>query len=117
MRSPRSSLNETPRRSGSPAMSLPRSDAMRTAISVHSRAATVGRMRAIWNGTVLAESDDTVVVEGNHYFPAESLNRDALAASSRTSICPWKGIASYYSVHANGDVKPDAAWYYPNPRD
>jgi uncharacterized protein (DUF427 family) len=72
-------------------------------------------MRATWNGIVLAESDDTVVVEGNHYFPAESLNRDALVPSSKSSICPWKGRARYYTVRAGGEENPDAAWYYARP--
>ena len=71
--------------------------------------------RAIWNGVVLAESDDTVVVEGNHYFPVESINWDHLQESDRTSVCPWKGRASYYSVVVDGQVNRDAAWYYPTP--
>jgi uncharacterized protein (DUF427 family) len=74
-------------------------------------------MRAIWNDTVLAETDDTVVVEGNHYFPADSLAREHFEASEKTSFCPWKGTASYYSVRVDGDVNPDAAWYYPEPKD
>lgn len=74
-------------------------------------------MKATWNGTVLAESNDTVVVEGNHYFPPESLNTEALEPSSTTSTCPWKGKASYYSVVAGGDKNADAAWYYPDPSD
>ena len=71
--------------------------------------------RAIWNGTVLAESDDTVVVEGNHYFPPEALNRDAaeFVPSDHTSWCPWKGTASYYDVHVGDGVNREAAWYYP----
>ena len=73
-------------------------------------------MKAIWNGTVLAESDDTVVVEGNHYFPPESLNRDFFAESSRTSTCPWKGVASYYDVVVDGETNAAAAWYYPEPK-
>jgi uncharacterized protein (DUF427 family) len=72
-------------------------------------------MRAIWNGTVLAESDDTVVVEGNHYFPAESVKREHFADSDKTTFCPWKGTASYYSVNVNGDENRDAAWYYAEP--
>jgi uncharacterized protein (DUF427 family) len=71
--------------------------------------------RAIWNGVVLAESDDTVVVEGNHYFPEESISWDHLQKSDHTSICPWKGTASYYSVVVDGQVNRDAAWYYPTP--
>lgn len=72
-------------------------------------------MRALWNGTLLAESDDTVVVEGNHYFPPESLVRERFAASERTSRCPWKGKASYLHVEAGGRRLPDAAWCYPRP--
>lgn len=72
-------------------------------------------MQAIWKGTVIAESDDTVIVEGNHYFPLDSVNRDALHDSSHHSVCPWKGRASYYDVVAGGEVNRNAAWYYPNP--
>jgi uncharacterized protein (DUF427 family) len=72
-------------------------------------------MRAIWNGAVLAESDDTVVVEGNHYFPGESLTPGVFAASATTSHCAWKGKANYYSIRVNGDENPDAAWYYAHP--
>ncbi len=73
-------------------------------------------VKAIWNGAVVAESDNTVVVEGNHYFPIEAVNKDALKASSRTSVCPWKGTANYYTVLANGAENPDAAWYYAEPK-
>jgi uncharacterized protein (DUF427 family) len=73
-------------------------------------------MRAIWNGTVIAESDDTVVVEGNHYFPADSVKSDLLRDSATHTICPWKGEASYYSVQVGEQVNPDAAWYYPHPK-
>ena len=72
-------------------------------------------MRAIWNGQVIAQSDDTVVVEGNHYFPAESVDSSALVSSDTTTTCPWKGEASYYSLAVAGATNPDAAWYYPNP--
>ncbi len=72
---------------------------------------------ARWNGTVIAESADTVVVEGNHYFPRESVRPDVLQESATTSICPWKGTASYYSVEVDGATNPDAAWYYPAPKD
>lgn len=72
-------------------------------------------MQAIWNGAVLAESDDTVVVENNHYFPESSLNKDYFSASALTSVCPWKGTASYYSVTVDGETNADAAWYYPTP--
>jgi len=68
--------------------------------------------RAMWNDTVLAESDDTVVVEGNHYFPLESLDQDKLRSSDHRSVCPWKGEASYFDV-VDGDANPAAAWYYP----
>lgn len=74
-------------------------------------------MKASWNGHVIAESDDTVVVEGNHYFPAESLNREYVLESNHRSTCPWKGEARYYSLLVDGDLNPDAVWYYPNPRD
>ncbi len=72
---------------------------------------------ATWNGTTIASSDDTVVVEGNHYFPRESVVDGVLADSSRTSVCPWKGTASYHSVVVDGQVNQDAAWYYPQPKD
>ena len=73
-------------------------------------------MRATWKGTVLAESDDTVVVEGNHYFPATSLRREHFRDSATHSVCPWKGTASYYDVVVGGDVNRDSAWYYPTPK-
>ena len=73
-------------------------------------------MRAVWRDTVLAESDETVVVEGNHYFPADSLRREHLRESATHTTCPWKGEASYYDVVANGEVNRDAAWYYPQPK-
>ena len=72
---------------------------------------------ASWNGTVLAESDDTVVVEGNHYFPRAAVRDDVLVASSRTSVCPWKGTARYLSVVVDGQTNADAAWYYPEPKE
>ncbi|MFQ5694637.1 MAG: DUF427 domain-containing protein [Terriglobia bacterium] len=72
--------------------------------------------KAIWEGVVLAESNDTVVVEGNHYFPPESLKREHLEASGQTSICPWKGTASYYDIEVNGKVNRGAAWCYPEPK-
>ena len=73
-------------------------------------------MRAIWNGTVIAESDDTVVVEGNHYFPAASLDPALLRPSTTTSVCPWKGTASYYSLEVDGRTNTDAVWFYPTPK-
>ncbi|MGA2130971.1 MAG: DUF427 domain-containing protein [Bryobacteraceae bacterium] len=72
--------------------------------------------RAIWEGTVLAESDDIVIVEGNQYFPAEALHRQYFKPSGETTICPWKGAASYYDIEVNGKANPAAAWYYPNPK-
>jgi uncharacterized protein (DUF427 family) len=72
---------------------------------------------ATWNGTVIAESDDTVLVEGNHYFPADSVRQEYLQPSGTHTVCPWKGRASYYSVAVDGEVNPDAAWYYPEPKD
>ncbi len=73
-------------------------------------------MRAIWNGVTLAESDDTVVVEGNHYFPADALAGEHFRPSDRHTVCPWKGTASYYDVQVDGDVNPGAAWFYPEPK-
>jgi uncharacterized protein (DUF427 family) len=72
---------------------------------------------ATWNGTVLASSDDTVVVEGNHYFPRDSVVDGVLQPSDRSSVCPWKGTASYHDVVVDGEVNPGAAWYYPEPKD
>ncbi len=74
-------------------------------------------MKAIWNGTVLAESDDTIIVENNHYFPPTSLKREHFSSSSTRTHCPWKGEAHYYSISANGRNNNDAAWFYPQPRD
>ena len=74
-------------------------------------------MKATWKGAVLAESDDTVVVEGNHYFPAESIRREHFKESATHTTCPWKGLASYYDVVVGGEVNADAAWYYPEPKD
>ena len=73
-------------------------------------------VKAIWNGTVLAQSDETIVVEGNHYFPPDALNREYFRESSKHTTCPWKGQASYYDVVVNGDANRDAAWYYPEPK-
>ncbi|HEY6453827.1 MAG TPA: DUF427 domain-containing protein [Steroidobacteraceae bacterium] len=72
-------------------------------------------MKAIWNNVVIADSDDTVVVEGNHYFPRGALKQEYLQPSTTTSVCPWKGTASYYSLQVDGTVNPDAVWYYPQP--
>jgi uncharacterized protein (DUF427 family) len=74
-------------------------------------------MKAIWNGSVLAESNETVIVEGNHYFPPESINKDYFKESATHTTCPWKGVASYYSIEANGERNEDAAWYYPKAKD
>lgn len=73
-------------------------------------------MRAIWQNTVIAQSDDTVVVDGNHYFPRESLNREFFDESQHTSRCGWKGEAHYLSVNVNGQTNVNAAWYYPAPK-
>ena len=72
---------------------------------------------ATWNGTVIAQSDDTVVVEGNHYFPRAALTEGAFEESDLTSVCPWKGTASYLTVVVDGERNADAAWYYPDPKD
>jgi uncharacterized protein (DUF427 family) len=74
-------------------------------------------MKAIWNKTVVAESDDTVVVEGNHYFPAASLKREYTLPSNTKTMCSWKGQASYLTLFVNGDANPDAVWTYPEPKD
>lgn len=74
-------------------------------------------MTATWNNQTIAESDNTVVVENNHYFPIESVNSEYLQESDTHSACPWKGTASYYSLNVEGKTNKDAAWYYPNPKD
>jgi uncharacterized protein (DUF427 family) len=71
--------------------------------------------KAVWNGATIAESDNTVVVEGNHYFPPDSVHMEFVRPSSSTSRCPWKGTASYYSLLVDGKTNEDAAWYYPAP--
>jgi uncharacterized protein (DUF427 family) len=73
-------------------------------------------MKAVWNGAVVAESDDTVVVEGNHYFPMASLDRSLVSESATHTTCSWKGVASYFSLHVNGTENRDAVWYYPAPK-
>lgn len=73
-------------------------------------------VEARWNGSVIAQSDDTVIVEGNHYFPVDSVDAAVLQPSSTTSICPWKGTAHYYNLRVGGAENPDAAWYYPHPK-
>ena len=73
-------------------------------------------MKAVWNGHVIAESDDIVKVEGNAYFPIEAVNTSMLSESSTHSTCPWKGTASYYSLNVDGKENRDAAWFYPEPK-
>lgn len=74
-------------------------------------------MKAIWNGTTLAESDQCVVVEGNQYFPPDAINHAYFRESDTHTTCPWKGTASYYTIEADGETNTDAAWYYPAPKD
>ena len=74
-------------------------------------------MKAIWNGIVLAESEDTVVVEGNHYFPLASLNMDYFVSSDHTTVCSWKGTANYYHVRVSGKENPNAALFYATPKE
>ncbi len=73
--------------------------------------------RAIWNGAVVAESPATVLVEGNHYFPPDSIRREYFEPSATQTVCGWKGTASYYTLSVQGQKNPDAAWYYPTPKD
>ena len=73
-------------------------------------------MKATWNGTVIADSDTTVVLEGNHYFPEASLNRDYITFSNHHTMCHWKGQVSYYSLLVNGEMNADAVWFYPDPK-
>lgn len=73
-------------------------------------------MKAIWNGAVLAQSDQTVVVEGNYYFPQESVSQEYLMPSATHTLCPWKGTASYYTLQVGSEANPDAAWFYPQPK-
>jgi len=74
-------------------------------------------MKAEWNNQTIAESDDTIVIENNHYFPLQSVKSEYLKPSSTHSTCPWKGLASYYTLDVNGKQNPDAAWFYPEPKD
>jgi uncharacterized protein (DUF427 family) len=74
-------------------------------------------MKAMWNGAVLAESDRTIVIEGNHYFPPDAIKSEYFKPSALHTVCRWKGTASYYTVEVNGQRNPDAAWYYPTPKD
>ncbi len=90
-------------------------DTVRTMLSPrHSR--PTAPMRAVWKGTALAESDDTVVIEGNHYFPMSSLKREHFQPSDKTSVCPWKGTANYYDIVVGDETNAAAAWTYPSPR-
>jgi uncharacterized protein (DUF427 family) len=73
-------------------------------------------MQAVWNGHVIAESDETVIVEGNHYFPRDSVTAEVLTRSNTQTVCPWKGTASYYTLTVDGETNPDAAWIYPEPK-
>jgi len=73
-------------------------------------------MRALWNNQVIAESNDTVVVENNHYFPVDSIQQEFFSHSEKKTNCPWKGKAAYYSLEVNGESNPNAAWYYPAPK-
>ncbi len=72
-------------------------------------------MKAIWNNKIIAESDDTLVIEGNHYFPVDSVNKEYLEDSDTTTECAWKGTANYYNLNVDGKVNKDAVWYYANP--
>jgi len=74
-------------------------------------------MKAIYNGKVLAESEETIVVENNHYFPEDSLHKEYFKSSDKHTTCPWKGLASYYTIDVEGNTNPDAAWYYPEPKE
>lgn len=74
-------------------------------------------MKAIWNNTIIAESDETIIVEGNHYFPATAMKTEHFQPSETHTTCGWKGEASYYNVVVNSEVNKDAAWYYPQPKD
>jgi uncharacterized protein (DUF427 family) len=74
-------------------------------------------MKAIWNNQVIAESNDTIVIENNHYFPKGSVNAQYLKPSDKHSTCPWKGLASYYTLDVDNQENKDAAWYYPEPKD
>lgn len=73
--------------------------------------------RATWNDVVVAESDDIVTVEGNAYFPADSIKSEYFSKTDTNTVCPWKGLASYYTLTVNGETNPDAAWYYPEPKE
>lgn len=74
-------------------------------------------MKAVWNNTVIAESDSTIVIEGNHYFPPESIKKEFFDESRTNTRCGWKGTASYYSIKIDGELNKDCAWYYPEPSE
>ena len=74
-------------------------------------------MKAIWRDAVLAESDDTITIEGNHYFPPETIKKEYFQDSDTHTVCSWKGVASYYNVVVSGEANQDAAWFYPDPKD
>lgn len=74
-------------------------------------------MKAIWNGETIAQSDQTIVVEGNHYFPVSDVDANFLVPSDTTTSCPWKGIAHYYTISVDGSLNTDACWYYPEPKE
>lgn len=74
-------------------------------------------MKATWNGTTIAESNDTTIVDSNHYFPKSSINNDYFVDSDKTTVCGWKGTANYFSVVVDGETNQDAAWYYSEPKE
>lgn len=74
-------------------------------------------MKAVWNDKVIAQSNDTVIVEGNHYFPPESIRKDYFKPNNHTTVCPWKGTAQYYDIEVDGKTNSNAAWYYPEPKE
>jgi uncharacterized protein (DUF427 family) len=74
-------------------------------------------MKAIWNNQIIAESNDTIVIEGNHYFPAASISKNYFKKTDTHTVCPWKGTASYYSIEVDGAINKDAAWYYPKAKE
>ncbi len=74
-------------------------------------------MKAMWKGEVIAKSDETIIIESNHYFPRHSIVDDYFSESKKSTHCPWKGDASYLSITVNGEINQDAAWYYPSPKD
>ena len=97
-------------------LTLTKSGARRRAQSTLTPTGDHNTMKASWNGATIAESDDTVVVEGNHYFPMDSLKREHVTFSNHKTTCPWKGTASYYSLLVNGEMNADAVWYYADPK-